>query len=342
MPSPNLCAYDAAGRVLVIADGRQVLVHGGADEAPLWKCDLAADPVGFAAAGDLVVTLDDAGKLSFWNMMSGELLGAIDVPGPPRALVSARNRPLFAAVGSDGITLVERNTPSRALPLTDATAAALTDDGARVAIGDAAGTVHILSASGEAVGTSKLDGAVTSLCFSAKGFWIATSGDRVLRVPFDGGEPEHITRAGDMAPDCASASTDGSLFAVRLSPTLVMALAYPSRETAVQLRYFDRQAAGVAFGKGHRLGVALAGGDGNFVDIPNEALLRTDTFPGRTHNRWMVGTVIKSQGGAPEAPRPAPAPIAPTATSDGSGSARTWLIVIAALIVLGVILSRVM
>src|SRR6202012_156020 len=115
--------------------------------------------------------------------------------------------------------------------------------------------------------------------------WVATSGDRVLRVPATGGEPEHITRARDMEVDCASASTDGGMLAFRLNDTTLMALTYPAREKAVQLIYGDRKVRRLAFGKGPRLGVGLVGGDGNIADIPRGGLFRTDTFPGRTHNR---------------------------------------------------------
>ncbi|MFT3774641.1 MAG: hypothetical protein QM820_55525 [Minicystis sp.] len=346
MPTPNLCAYDAAGRVLVLCDGRQVLVHGGADEAPLWKRDLDADPVGFGAAGDAVITLDSAGKLAFWHITEGEPLTTIDVTPNPRALGVARQRALCAVVVADGVTLVERGVAPRTLKLGGATAAALNDDGTRLAMGNAAGEVQIVTASGDPVGKSQLDGAVTSLCWSAAGFWIATCGERVLRIEPAGGEFEHITRAGGMAPDCVSASLDGRLFAARLTENLMMALAYPSRETAVQLRYPTRKVTGVAFGPGHRLGVALDLGDGNFVDIPNEQLLRTDTFPGRTHNRWMVATLIKSQGTpagatpAAAAGAPATAPLTASPATASKSSAGMWLGIIGALIGIAIVLSR--
>ena len=123
--------------------------------------------------------------------------------------------------------------------------------------------------------------------------WLVTTGDRVLRIGPEGGPAEPVTRAEGMTPDCVSASEDGSMFAVRLTPEIVMALAFPSRETVVQLRYLERKVSGVAFGPDRLLGVGLVGGDGNVVDIPAEQLRRTDTFPGRVHNRWLVSTVIK-------------------------------------------------
>jgi WD40 repeat protein len=349
MPAPNLCAFDASGRVIVISDGRQVLVHGGSDEAPLWKRDLDADLVGLAAAGDAVATLESSGKVSFWAIDGGAPLGVVTVLGSPTALSAARERARFAAVLPGGVAVVERGGEPRIIALEGASAAAFTDDGARLAVGAASGEVKIVTAAGDPVGTSRLDGAVTSLCWSSAGMWIVTTGDRVLRLAPEGGPPEPITRAGGMAPDCVSASGDGTMLAVRLTPEIVMALAYPSKETVVQLRYIERTVSGVAFGPGRLLGVGLVGGDGNIVDIPAEQLRRTDTFPGRTHNRWLVSTMIKpgllppatgkpigaAKGTAVAGPRAGTAlPAKPRSTS------AVWLGIAALLVVVAVVLSR--
>src|SRR5262249_19208389 len=88
----------------------------------------------------------------------------------------------------------------------DGQSGGLREEGDVLALGSGTGEVKIVRASGDPVGTSKLEGCVTSLCWSPAGFWIATSGDRVLRIAPEGGAPEHITRAGGMTPDCASAS----------------------------------------------------------------------------------------------------------------------------------------
>jgi hypothetical protein len=347
MAKPNLCAFDARGRVLVVFDGREMRVHGGSDEAPLWMRTLDGDPVG-VAAGDTVVSLDTSGKIRWWSVAGGEPVGEAQVSGAPVALAAARYHGACAAVVPDGAMVFAGGTPPRTVPLAGASAAAFTDDGARLAIGSQSGEVQIVATFGEPVGTCKLEEGVTSLCWSAAGFWIATSGDRVLRIPPDGGAAEHITRAGGMAPDCASASADGCMFAVRLTDDIAMALAYPSRETVVQLRYIERKVGGVAFGPAHLLGVSLVGGDGNIVDIPNEQLRRTDTFPGRTHNRWMVSTNIAPSAlppghlGRPQgAPSPGghPPPMAQAAPASASRLG-IWLGLGATLVVIAIILSQ--
>jgi hypothetical protein len=204
--------------------------------------------------------------------------------------------------------------------------------------------VRIVSAEGDAVGARKLEAAVTSLCFNPAGFWIATSGDCVFRVAENGATSEQITRAEGATPDCVCASTDGSMLAMRLNDTLVIALALPSRDTVVQLGYMDRKVAGVAFGPGRLLGIGLLGGDGNVVDIPAKQLRRTDTFEGRPHNSWLVNTVIKPEAlpgglagsGIRSAANAPPDTAGPTLVGL---SITGWLGIVGALVALAVALS---
>lgn len=343
MTAPNLCAFAASGRVLVVSDGQQVLVHRGTDEAPLWKREVETSLVGLAALRDAVVTLESSGALRFWAVDGGAPLGVVSLNGSPTGLAAARERAVCAAVLPGGVALVERGGEPRLLPLEGATAAAFTDDGMRLALGAASGEVRIVTAAGAPVGASQIDGPVTSLGWSSAGMWLVTTGDRVLRIGPEGGPAEPVTRAEGMTPDCVSASEDGSMFAVRLTPEIVMALAFPSRETVVQLRYLERKVSGVAFGPDRLLGVGLVGGDGNVVDIPAEQLRRTDTFPGRVHNRWLVSTVIKpgllppasgKRLSASKVRAPAPSSAPPTSTLG------VWLGVAAVLVGAALALSQ--
>ncbi len=343
MPTPNLFAYDPIGSVLVVSDDKDVLVHRGADEAPKWKHRVDGDLVGLGAGGDTVITLESKGKLTFWSGADGAVLETIALGKDAASLAVTRNGSKCAVIVADAVTIVCRDTAPLELPAAGAIAAAWSRDGARLAVGDATGTVRVLSAAGEEVGATRLEDPVTSLCFSPAGFWIATGGDRVFKVAEDGSSVEQITRAGGMKPDCVCASTDGSMFAVRLSDTVMIALALSSRDTVVQLSYVERTIAGVAFGPDRLLGVGLHGGDGNIVDIQEKQLRRTDTFEGRTHNRWLVSTVIK-----PEVLPPAPATTRPRTAPDDAERApfapaglsiAGWLGVIGALVALALALN---
>lgn len=344
MPAQNLFAYDPKGRVLVVFDGNELLVHHGADEAPKWRHIVDAELVGLGAGGDTVISLEIQGKLTFWSSADGASLETIALGEAASALAVTRDGSACAIVVADAILVASRGKEPRKLAAVGATVAAWSRDGARLSVGDASGTVRIVSAAGDAVGALKLEAAVTSLCFSPAGFWIATCGDCVFRVAENGATGEQITRAEGATPDCVCASTDGSMFAVRLNETLVIALALPSRDTVVQLGYLDRKVAGVAFGPGRLLGVGLLGGDGNIVDIPAKQLRRTDTFQGRPHNRWEVSTVIKPEA-LPAGPAGSGIRSAANAAPEIAGpslaglSITGWLGIVGALVALAVALS---
>jgi hypothetical protein len=351
MSTPNLFAYDPSGRVFVVVDGKEVLVHGGADEAPRWRKSVDAELVGLGAGGDAVITLERSGQLTFWSSDDGVALETIAAGEAPLALAVTRNGSACAVVFADGITVVTRGAAPQRIAATAATAAAWSRDGARLAIGEASGAVRIVSAAGDAVGSTRIEEPVSSLCYSPAGSWIATGGAGLFRVDEAGASVAPITRVSGYSPDCVCASTDGSMLAVRLSDALMLALALPSRDTAVQLRYLDRQIAGVAFGPDRLLGVGLVGGDGNIVDVTEQQLRRSDTFPGRTHNRWAVSTTINPEVLPPAPPRSAALrPAAPASTpSAGSRSSSSsspgglpllgWLGILGALIAFAVALS---
>ena len=67
MTTRNLFAYDPSGSVLVVLDGKEVLVHRGADEAPKWRREIEAEVIGLGAGDDTVVTLESNGKLTWWS-----------------------------------------------------------------------------------------------------------------------------------------------------------------------------------------------------------------------------------------------------------------------------------
>jgi hypothetical protein len=310
MVSRNLLAFDSSGPRLALADGDDLLVHGGPDETPQWTRKLQAKAVGIGAGGGVVVTLDDNGVLTWWSG-SGEVLGTTPLGDAPLALAGAPDGQACAVIYADRIVLVERGAAARTLRIPEVTAAAFSADGGRVAIGTAAGLVKIMTFAGEPIGESTLETGVRGLAASPKGTWYATAGERVLRLDAQGTSVQRITRAEGFTPDCISVSDDGLLFAVRLNDNLVMCLEDPPDETIAQIRYPARTATGVAFGRGHLFHIGLDGGDANYVDIGEKQLRRTDTFAGREHVRWLVGVTInapKRAAAPPSAPAAAPAP----------------------------------
>ncbi|NUO53484.1 MAG: hypothetical protein HOV80_31930 [Polyangiaceae bacterium] len=311
MVSRNLLAFDSSGPRLAIADGDDLLVHGGPDETPQWTRKLQAKAVGVGAGGGMVVTLDDSGLLTWWSG-SGEVLGTTPLGDAPLALAGAPDGQACVVLYADRIVLVEHGAAARTLRIPEVTAAAFSADGGRVAIGNAAGLVKIMTFAGEPIGETQLETGVRSLAASPKGTWYATAGERVLKLDAQATSVQRVTRAGGFTPDCLSVSEDGLLFAVRLNDNLVMSLEDPPDETIAQIRYPERKATGVAFGRGHVFHIGLDGGDANYVDIGQKQLRRTETFAGREHVRWLVGVTLNAPKPAPAAapskPAAAPAP----------------------------------
>jgi len=318
-----------------------ILAHSGADESPLWKqtCD---DPViAVGATKTEIVTLDEHGRLVWWDAKEGKRLATTELGDPAVALAVAADGTCAAAL-PERVVITRRGETEHAATLSVAAAHSLawSDDGARLAVGTEQGTVQVFEAAGgDPIGKADVEETVRSIAWNTGGFWLATAGERVVRIAADGGGCEPVTRAVGMSPDFVTCSADGSRFALRLDALTTVVLAYPSRDTVAQFSYIERQVVGLAFGPGPWLGVGLDKGDGNKINLETEAIHRTDTQPGRTHNSWLLSASFERG-----APRPASAakredansaPPPPTAAASLKGQAYVWL----GLIVIGLVIA---
>jgi hypothetical protein len=302
MTASNLFTYDRSGDVLAIGDGDEILAHSGADESPLWRATARATLVALGATSDTVFAVDADGRLSRWSARDGQPGATLELKGTPKGLAVAENG-TCAAVLEAAVVLVKSGVVADTLAVPGALSAAFSDDGKKLAVGASDKIVRVFSLGEDAAaeeGTKPLGQVdvgepVRSLAWNAGGFWLATGGDRVLRVEADGSASSQVTRASGMTPDCLACSPDGSLIVLRLDPSTVVALAYPSRDTGATIQYIDKHAVGVAFGPPPFLGIGVTGGDGNKINLKTEAVHRTDTHPGRTHNRWMLSVAIDAK-----------------------------------------------
>jgi WD40 repeat protein len=300
-------AYDRGGNLIVIGDNSEVLVHSGADESPLWRKTLDAPLAGVGATADTVITLDANGKLTWWGGKTGQQGDSASLGSAPRAL-AVKNDGTCAVALPESVVIVNRMQEKRTLLVANAAALAFSDSGSHLAIGTDDGRLRVFPAHGDdPIGSTEVQEPVRSVAWNGNNFWIVTSGDRVFRVDAEGKSSEQLTRAGGMTPDCVACSADGSLFAMRLDPKTVVVLAYPSKDTAATIQYIDRRAVGLAFGPAPYFGVGLDSGDGNKINLRTKDVNRTDTHPGRTHNRWMLSVAIETSA-LPAAYRGEPAP----------------------------------
>jgi hypothetical protein len=315
MSPSGLLAFDPHTGALAMGHEFDLLVHGAPNEVPLWRRTLDAPVVGVGATAAGVVSLEANGNLTWW--------GARGEPSARRPLGDA---PLALAVAPGGacavllrgrVALVRPGADVQTFDAPEGTALAFSTDGARLALGTASGRVVAFDATGRPSGEVALEHAARSLAASPRGDFYATAGERIVRVDFGANRAENVTRAGGFAPDCLALSADGALFAARLDDSLVLCLGLPPGETVAQLRYVECRATGLAFGPGRVLGVSLSNGEANYVDIPKRQLRRTDDFPGRPHQSWLVKVSIDP------AAAPPPAGAAPAPPPHGHGLAAT-------------------
>jgi hypothetical protein len=351
MSASHLFAYNRKGTLIVLGDGAEILVHNGEDEAPKWRRTVGADLAAVGATDEHVVSLTSQGQLAWWSGNAGEVVAEVDLAATPRAFAVAADGTCAVALAEE-VALVPRGGARRALAVTGATAVAWSADGSRVAVGGEDGRVRVVSANdGAQVGTVDVGVPVRSVAWNAKGFWLATGGDKVFRVAGDGSEGEQITRASDMEPDCVTCSADGAVFALRVDDATVVALAYPSKDTVASIHYIERKVVGVAFGPAPFFGIGMDRGDGNKINLRTGAVHRTDTHPGRTHNRWMLSVSVESKdlpadyGGGPAAGGAAPAgggaPSGATEPGAGGGSkVQVFVAVALALVGIAILVAR--
>lgn len=164
---------------------------------------LAAD-----AAGSVVAGGDDAGAVWLWSPSS---------PGAPRAAAQhdaavlmvavSRDGAVAASLAADGWVLVVPGPAASAVPLPGggacpgATCLALSPDGTRLAVGDAAGSVLLCAlASGDEVHRWTLGAPITALCFTPDGRSLAAAdrlgGLRLLPAAAAYHDPESICASG--------------------------------------------------------------------------------------------------------------------------------------------------
>lgn len=285
-------AYDPNGRIFIVTHDEEILLHDGDSEAPLWRESIGEVVVGVAIAGDELVAVGEDGAVRRFTFLHREL---------PRASVGAGVRSFalsaggtVAAVHDERVSLLRKNDLAAvSLYHRGVTAIAWSHDGNKLLLARSKSeTDHALvlldGSNGEPIGEPVMMTArVTALAASTRGFLVAC-GDRVMRFTKPEIVPEHVTRARDRKITDLACTPDGARFALQLERSQVLVLSDPPSETLLDVKYPERVTSGVAFGPRPWIAIALAGGDGNKVNVDTGAMHRSDTHPGRTHNRWMV------------------------------------------------------
>jgi hypothetical protein len=304
-------AYDPRGRIFVVTHDEALLVHDGDSEAPLWQETIDETIAGVAIAGDEIVVLGEEGAVRRFTFLHRELARA-SLGGPVRTF-AVREDGTIVGAHEDHVSLLRRNDLA-AVPLyhRGVTALAWSRDGKRVLVGKSSPEgehqlVLLDGANGEPQGAPQtLASAITAIASCPKGFFVA-NGDRIQRFTQPDAPLAHVTRAREHVITDVACSAEGTRLAMQIDRSRVLVLDDPPGEALLDVSYPQRVCSGVAFGPRPWIAIALAGGDANRVNVDTGAMHRSDTHPGRQHNRWLVSVAGAFQKRAAPAPTAAPA-----------------------------------
>ncbi len=300
-------AYGPDEHVLLTFDERELLAHDAQTEAPRWRLALEAPVVALAFADPMA--LPGALGGSPWRNAAGRVIIAVDATGalltvdPAAGQATSKHgpfgKPLAFAVGVAGAGAVVALATEDRLHLWRggehvelpgrASALAISNDGATLAIGAVDGSLRFLSISGSAnpVETfcAVVHGGITDVVQHPGGTWIVSGKSGISTVNGDGPQ-----RLANLPADVGRLRLDGRgrRLAAQLGDRTVAVYAWPSLELLTRIEYVERRVCGLAFGPGDWLGLALDHGDGNKIDVVTSATHRTYTHPGRTHRSWLL------------------------------------------------------
>ena len=287
MRRANLLACDYGSNFLATVNGPDVYVYSGDEERPLWKHTHPTPVVGVCVTDEEIITLDEAGRLAWWDGVSGEVADEASIEGKPRAL-AVDSDGVAAVLTKAGVEIVDPGDEGQLLKIAQGRCLAWSDDGERLAVGTRDGAVVVFDVEGaEQLGSVELDEAITSLCWSSEGEWLVTAGSTVYSVLEDGSAAEELGAVRGKQPDCIACSADGGFVALRADAE-VLAFALPGLEKLGSITVEDRKIVGLGFGARAWLWVGLDQGDASKVSLRTGAIKRTEPHEEEDARTWKL------------------------------------------------------
>jgi hypothetical protein len=245
--------------------------------------------VGVGVTAEAIVAVDAAGVFVACDRHLGEVTRTVALERLATGLAASRGG-VVAVLGASSVNLVRATGEElrREIDVPGATAVALDADGRRVAVGTKEGAVRVFDVqSGEERGSSRVAAPVKALCWSPRGYWLASTGSNIARVAAGGKDAGALVPTDDLDLGSLAVSEEGALVAVRVGDRKVAIFDLLDGKFQGVVQY-ERTVGQVEFGPGAMLGIGLDLGDGNKVDLLTGDVSRTDPHPGRTRNRWVL------------------------------------------------------
>lgn len=285
-------AISAAGNLIVLADGPELLVYSGSNDQGLWKLMAEDILMGVGATKERVYTIDAVGTLFVYRALDGKELGRRSLDIAPFSLAVSPEGGCAVPTPS-ALVVVPPGVEPITVPLESPRQLAWGPGGASLGVGSADGTFTAVDPnSGGAWGSVSVGGRITgvSWCASEGGCWAVAHDDRVSFVSGDGTTVLRTMLVGAMVGE-VTVSEDGSVLAVVSEETRVDVFELATR-TAVGQVVYDRPIHHIQFGNAHWLGVGFDDGDANRLDVVTGTMTRTQAHPGRAQNAWAMNVQI--------------------------------------------------
>jgi hypothetical protein len=323
MPTLAPFAYAPNGESIVCADGDELLVYDGESEAPRWRKPLGAPLVGVLAVPPYVAALDESGTFRWFLAEDGspvldpdasKLVSERSVGAPARSIANAQWTNLAVVLVEEGVVLLPWAGEPRPLELEGRpTCVAMDVTGSNVAVGGSDGRLTVFDSElAVATWSSELGSAVQSVAWCSRGHWVAAAGSTIFSVQELGNRAERWISVGG-EPETLACSTDGQLLAWRAGAHAVQVLHCSSRKVVARVTYEKEVVGQISFGPDRWLGIGLAGGEANKINLVTQSVRRTETHPGRRQRSWVPGLLASAIPTATaeldltELPRPSPA-----------------------------------
>jgi WD40 repeat protein len=296
----SLLAYSSDGRVLAIAQERELLVYSGTEGSPLWRSECDANIVAVGVHSQFVFALDQNGGVNRWDALTGESRQTVTIDGPVLGMAVAANGDC-AVVSSNGISIIRNSSVIQSLVLTSITAVQWSADGKLLACGGSNGRLSVYQCgnqqealASQPVARIYVNDPILSIACHQDGSWLACAGNAVWQLDPQRAFSNALMNNTQKSTRLVAISQDGNLVAFTVGDQDVVALHLNPTGMAGTISYPDRSITGVAFGPDRRLGIALDTGDGNIIDFnkPDGTVVRTDPHHGRSLNRWLLNVSI--------------------------------------------------
>ena len=282
-------SYPADGRLLVGADGQEIVAYNGYDESPLWLRKHREEVEWVFVADDGLVAVGATSAITMED--DGTIQQMIEFDPRHHNPIAASFTPFLAEcciATSDAVFVFDMWEPDnvREMAVEQIKNVAINDEG-EVLVLSTGGTTRLFDDESQLIET--VHGPHFGSASWAFGtWWLADAQTVYTWIP---GESPDVAFATEVEIDEIFVSEDGRLIAIRTIDHTVFVYTTDG-ESLCEASYPGRIVGPICFDDEAVVGIGLDLADANKVFLRTGALHRTDTHPDRAHNSWVCGLFV--------------------------------------------------